>query len=98
MFGLMSFLLIIPALTAPAPLAEVPTKGDIPRWGVVADGVYRGGQPTEKGFQFLKEKGIKTIVNLRAEDNSEAKLVEKLGMNYIQIPIPEVRPWSQIPN
>jgi tyrosine-protein phosphatase SIW14 len=59
--------------------------------------LYRGGQPTAQGFQFLKEAGIKSIINLRAEDNSEMELVEKLGMHYIQIPVDEVRPWSEIP-
>jgi protein tyrosine/serine phosphatase len=97
MFRLMNFLLVLPAIVSAAPVADTP-KGEIPRWGVLAEGLYRGGQPTEKGFQFLKEKGIKTIVNLRAEDNSEEKIVEKLGMKYIQIPVPEARPWSQIPN
>src|SRR6476469_1672321 len=38
----------------------------------------------------------RTIINLRAEDNSEAPLVENLGMKYVWIPIPKVRPWSQI--
>jgi protein tyrosine/serine phosphatase len=89
-------LLVVPAV-APSLLAEEPGEGDIPRFAVLKEGLYRGGQPTATGFQFLKEKGIKTVVNLRAEDDSEKKIVEKLGMNYVQIPVPEVRPWSQIP-
>jgi len=98
MFRLMNLLLLMPAIAPMAPVADVPNKGEIPRWNMIAEGLYRGGQPTEKGFQFLKEKGFKTIVNLREEDNSEAKIVEKLGMNYIQIPVPEARPWNQVPN
>jgi protein tyrosine/serine phosphatase len=77
--------------------AENTGEGDIPRFSILADGLYRGGQPTERGFEFLKEKGIKTVINLRAEDNSEQASVEKLGLNYIRIPVDEVLPWSHVP-
>jgi len=63
---------------------------------MVAHGLYRGGQPTTAGFQFLKEMGVKTIINLRAEDNTESKTVQALGMNYVQIPVDEVRPWTRL--
>src|SRR5207237_787374 len=33
----------------------------------------------------------------RAENDGEAKTVEKLGMRYVRIPVDEARPWSQIP-
>jgi protein tyrosine/serine phosphatase len=92
--GLFLLLPLFLAETAPQPEEE----GDLPRFSILMmDGVYRGGQPTAQGFQFLSEKGIKTIINLRAENNSESKLVQELGMNYIQIPVDEVRPWSVIP-
>jgi protein tyrosine/serine phosphatase len=94
---LIAFLVLFSAIAAARPPAEVRNKGDVPRFLVVGDGLYRGGQPSATGFQTLKDKGIKTIINLRAEDNSEAKLVEKLGMHYIQIPVDEIVPWSQIP-
>src|SRR2546426_3750531 len=96
MFRLIGFLLIFPSIVAARPIGDSPEEGDIPRFGILSKGVYRGGQPTEQGFQFLKEKGIKTIINLRAEDNSEEAVVEKLGMKYIRIPVDEVRPWSKI--
>jgi tyrosine-protein phosphatase SIW14 len=88
-------LVAVPAIFA-APPAEIPSNGNIPRFSMVADGLYRGGQPTEKGFQLLKQRGIKTVINLRMEYD-EAGVVQKYGMNYVQIPIDEVRPWSQIP-
>src|ERR1700733_8513648 len=97
MLRLVGFLLLFPAILAAGPLAEEPGEGDLPRFTILADGLYRGGQPTARGFQFLKEKGIRTIINLRAEDNAEAKIVQKLGMNYVQIPVDEVRPWSELP-
>src|SRR2546425_12085619 len=97
MIRLFALLLLFPAIARTSPLKEEPGEGDIPRFSILRDGLYRGGQPTAKGFQFLKEKGIKTVINLRAEDNAEAKTVEKLGMHYIQIPVDEVRPFSQLP-
>jgi protein tyrosine/serine phosphatase len=93
----MGFLLFFYAIAATRSPAQTPETGEIPRFTVVAEGLYRGGQPSQKGFQFLKEKGVKTIINLRAEDNSEEAVVEKLGMRYIQIPVPELWPWSQVP-
>jgi tyrosine-protein phosphatase SIW14 len=93
---LVVFLLLLPAMTIAGPLSEIPSHGEIPRFLMMADGLYRGGQPTEQGFQLLKARGIKTVINLRME-NDEAELVQGLGMNYVHIPVEDVRPWSQIP-
>jgi protein tyrosine/serine phosphatase len=97
MYRLITLLFLFPVLAIARPLEDAPVEGDLPRFAVLSDGLYRGGQPTEKGFRFLKEKGIKTVINLRAEDDSEAAMVQKLGMHYIRIPVNEIRPWSQIP-
>jgi protein tyrosine/serine phosphatase len=96
MIRVILFLFLLPLIAGTGLSSEDPEEGDIPRFAILNTGLYRGGQPTEKGFQFLKQTGIKTVINLRAEDNSEAELVEKLGMNYIQIPVDEARPWSQV--
>ena len=87
MRSLISFLFLFPMMLIAGPMQDAPEEGDIPRFGILAEGLYRGGQPTEKGFQSLKGKGVKTVINLRAEDNSEERIVEKLGMKYIRIPI-----------
>jgi tyrosine-protein phosphatase SIW14 len=93
----MGLLLLFPLFFAEA-APQLEEAGDLPRFSILMmNGVYRGGQPTAEGFQFLSEKGIKTIINLRAENNNESKLVQELGMNYVQIPVDEVRPWSVIP-
>jgi tyrosine-protein phosphatase SIW14 len=94
---LVGFLLLFLTIVAARPVAEEPGEGDLPRFTFLANGLYRGGQPTAQGFRFLKEKGVRTVINLRGEENAEAKTVEKLGMNYIQIPVNEPRPWSQLP-
>jgi protein tyrosine phosphatase (PTP) superfamily phosphohydrolase (DUF442 family) len=90
------FALLFPAALLAGPPGEIASNGSIPLFLMVADGLYRGGQPSEKGFELLKQRGIKTVVNLRMEYD-EAEIVQKFGMNYIQIPIDEVRPWTQIP-
>jgi protein tyrosine phosphatase (PTP) superfamily phosphohydrolase (DUF442 family) len=58
----------------------------IPRFQQVAPGLYRGGQPSAAGFEFLKRRGVKTVINLRKE-HDEKELVEKLGMNCVHIPL-----------
>ena len=88
--------LLFPVILFGAAPRELPSNGGIPRFFMVADGLFRGGQPTDEGFELLKKRGIKTVVNLRLE-HDEGKIVENLGMNYVQIPLEEVRPWTQIP-
>jgi tyrosine-protein phosphatase SIW14 len=97
MIRVLPFLLLFPTVVAARAAREGAAEGDIARFSILADGLYRGGQPTAQGFQFLKEKGIKTIINLRAEDNTESEIVQTLGMHYVQIPVDEVLPWSQLP-
>jgi protein tyrosine/serine phosphatase len=96
MTRLLAFMMLLPAIRAAKPAPEPAPEGVVPRFSIVAEGLYRGGQPTTSGFQFLKEKGVKTIINLRAEDNTESQIVQTLGMNYVQIPVDEVRPWTQL--
>jgi protein tyrosine/serine phosphatase len=98
MLRLILLLLIFPTIAGARPPALNTLTGQIPRFAMLADGLFRGGQPSAKGFELLKEKGFKTIINLRAEDNSESTVVQKLGMTYIQIPVDEVRPWTRIPD
>lgn len=88
------FVCYFPVQSVGMPDQAAITARDIPRFQAVAEGVYRGGQPTRAGFECLKQKGIKTIINLRLE-NGEEGLVEKLGMKYIQIPISA---WRSIPD
>jgi protein tyrosine/serine phosphatase len=76
--------------------SDLPSSNNIPRFQMLADGLYRGGQPDKKGFEFLKQKGVKTVINLRME-NDEEGTVTQLGMNYVQIAIDDPRPSSKIP-
>src|SRR5258706_2554579 len=90
-------LILFPAVLMARPLTNLPSGIEIPRFQMIAEGLYRGGQPDEHGFEYLKQQGFKTIINLRAETD-EAEVVKKLGMNYVQIAIDEPRPSSTIPD
>ena len=69
-------------------------SNNIPRFQKVADGFYRGGQPDRNGFTYLKNQGIKTVINFK-EENDEEPIVRALGMNYVHIPM-KVTVWSRI--
>lgn len=62
------------------------------------DNFYRGSKPkNEDQYEDLKTLGVKTIIDLRKQ-RTEAKLdkvrekVEKLGLNYISIPLSPMTP------
>ena len=64
----------------------------LPRFHQVASGIYRGGQPRDGGYAWLKQQGVKTIINLRGE-HDERKQVEALGFNYVYLPM---RPGDEV--
>ncbi|HEV8448776.1 MAG TPA: sulfur transferase domain-containing protein [Gemmatimonadaceae bacterium] len=63
------------------------------RFARVGDDVFIAGQPTEKGLGTVHDRGVTTVVNLRSPQEmaripfDEAKVVEKLGMKYVYIPM-----------
>ena len=71
--------------------AAEPLAKAIPNYTRSADGkIVYAGQPSEDNFQTLKEAGFKTVINLRPADEmsfDEKKVVEELGMTYVNIPI-----------
>ena len=71
-------------------LAEQRVEG-VPNFLAVNDQIYRGGQPSDRGFRNLAEMGVKTIVDLREEgeerSKDEKRLVKALGMKYVHIPM-----------
>ena len=84
--------LITPALTAPAFADSSHKRGnarvEIKNFGQVNDHIYRGGQPEGDEFRQLAALGIKTIVDLRADYESDAKAsAEHAGLRYINLPM-----------
>ena len=62
--------------------AEGPT-----RFSQVAQGLYRGGQPTAHQLQLLHDLGVRTVINLRQSDVSEEQAsAERLGMRFLHFP------------
>ena len=89
-----TFLLLVNSFVLAPPSEPLSTK-TIPRFQIISSGLYRGGQPEREGFEYLKANGIKTVINLRTE-NDEERVVKDLGMNYVHIPI-SIKAWSKIP-
>ena len=61
----------------------------------VDDHVYRGGQPSNAGFQYLAKIGVKNIIDLREADGratEERRVVTAAGMNYINVPMTGLTP------
>src|SRR5262245_44413074 len=63
---------------------------ELPNFRKVNANLYRGGQPDSTGIKRLAELGIKTVVNLRGEDDrtrEEEAAVTSLGLRYVGIPM-----------
>jgi tyrosine-protein phosphatase SIW14 len=57
--------------------------------------VYRGGQPTDEGLQYLAKLGVKTIIDLREagdRSNAEQRVVTGAGMKYVNVPMTGLTP------
>lgn len=64
---------------AAAAAAQVPETVDpsaIPNYRVVKPGLATAAQPTPEGLRSLKEKGFKTVINLRTESEPGVKQEE----------------------
>ncbi|MFC1584278.1 tyrosine-protein phosphatase [Fibrobacterota bacterium] len=64
-------------------------KAPIERFAEVDKNLFRGAQPDPKDYQFLKDLGIKKVINFRTEEDlaaDERGKVESLGMEYVHIP------------
>src|SRR5687768_169146 len=70
-----------------ARMSEVPGIS-IANFAKVNDHYYRGSQPTAAQFAQLKQFGIKTVIDLRADyKKDEETSVRDLGMNFFRIPL-----------
>ncbi len=63
----------------------------VPNFHQVNQHLYRGGQPSDEGWKSLAHLGVKTVIDLRLEDEhptkQEAKAVEAAGMRYFNVPM-----------
>lgn len=50
-----------------------------------------GGQPSEKGYRWLKSKGVTTVINLRQSSAHEKEMLERLGLRYVHVAWPDLQ-------
>lgn len=63
---------------------------DLPNFSQVSANLFRGAQPTEAGIEQLAKKGVKTIIDLRGDDErtkEENNWAQKAKMKFISIPL-----------
>lgn len=68
-----------------------PSYKELPNLHKVSDQLYRGAQPLTGYAKKLGELGVKTVINLRGEDEisrGEEKEAETFGLHYFSISMP----------
>lgn len=65
---------------------QVMTHG-IPNLAQVEPGLWRGGQPTEEGWQWLNQQGITNVVKLNPVNEGVDDYARALGMKVYAAPI-----------
>ena len=85
------FLMLVTLILVPVQSRAADAAAPIERFVQVDDRLFRGAQPDLAGFKYLRDLGVRTIINLReAEDGerlNEREIVESLGMRYVNIPV-----------
>jgi uncharacterized protein (TIGR01244 family) len=80
------------ALLASAALAQNEAHHpELHKFHQVNSQLYRGAQPRAGGIRKLARLGIKTVINLRGEDEdarAEQREVEALGLRYFAVSLP----------
>jgi tyrosine-protein phosphatase SIW14 len=83
--------LVVLAFASMPAWAAGPSAPGVPNFYQVNDHVYRGAQPTDEGWKSLAALGVKTVIDLRLQDEhptqAEKQAVEAAGMRYINIPM-----------
>jgi tyrosine-protein phosphatase SIW14 len=90
--GIVLFFLGLPLFAAQP---SVPGIGNFYK---VNEHVYRGAQPTEEGFQYLAKLGVKTVIDLREDDErtpGERRDVTTAGMTYVNVPMTGLTPPTE---
>jgi protein tyrosine/serine phosphatase len=83
-------LLLLLCMTAARAQAEA-RYPELPNFHQVNAQLYRGAQPRPGGLTQLARLGVKTIINLRADDDRadiEEQAARTLGLNYYNVPLP----------
>ena len=65
----------------------------VPNARKISENLYRGAQPSEQGFDSLRELGVRTVVNLRTNDCDQGRC-ETGVFNYHRIPMDSFNPQT----
>ncbi len=67
----------------------VPQLKGVGNLAAVDQQLWRGGAPSERGYRELADHGVRTIVDLRAEEDIEIdhRLLDRLGIDLVRIPL-----------
>jgi tyrosine-protein phosphatase SIW14 len=77
------------AKTPPATASAV-SRIQIDNFGKIDSNYYRGAKPQGRDFSDLASLGVKMVIDLAAEgDRAEGTNVERAGMKFVRIPLPE---------
>jgi protein tyrosine/serine phosphatase len=63
---------------------------DLPNFKQIDEKFYRGGRPSKAGIDELKRRGIKTIINLRSNEQDgadEEAQAKAAGLKFFKIPL-----------
>lgn len=89
---------LLVVVTGIAATAAKRTQPALPNFHMVAEGIYRGGAPTQAGLQQLRAKyHIGTIIDLRVERArfTEKKLATQMGFNWVNLPMGREAPTQK---
>jgi protein tyrosine phosphatase (PTP) superfamily phosphohydrolase (DUF442 family) len=78
--------------------AEVTHRKDLPNFHEVHPFLYRSGQPSLEGMKEIKDKGISTIIDLRAPSEGkfeESAIAQQMGIKYINLVMSSKPPTKQ---
>ena len=67
--------------------SEALSRVSIDNFGQISDVYFRGAQPKGRDYADLAAAGIKTIIDLSNEQETEAASVQSLGMKFVRIPL-----------
>lgn len=88
-FNLLGVMLVLLAVVTGAAQHESQEKL-LPNFHQVNENLYRGAQPLPGGIKRLAALGIRTIVNLRGEDEkmrAEGEEARAAGLRYVSVPM-----------
>lgn len=87
----MAVAVALSAVSGCAAVARHPADAPLPYFFNVDERLYRGAHPTPEGFKQLADMGVKTVINLRAENPrhqaQDRAAIESHGMQWVYLPM-----------